>query len=104
MADPGPDHLIELRERIYPEVRRSGPAELGAIADLGLTLRSTETLKFRTAALNQAQIHNLLAMTPHLFRASHEGKQAAAQLRTLQLTVEVMFRVLELPEDKPKPV
>lgn len=96
LADPGPDHLIELRELIYPEVRRSPVSDLGE-ADLpGLRLKNTETLHFTTAALNREQVQHLLTMTPHLYRASHEGKQAAARLETITLTVEVVFRILEI--------
>lgn len=103
LADPGPDHLLELRELIYPEVRRSQNAER-TINTQGLRLRHTETLRFTSGVLDQSQIQNLLAMTPHLYRASHDGKLAAAQLKALEVTVEVVFRVLERThaEDGPR--
>lgn len=94
MADPGPEHLIELRELIYPEVRRPAAREATEFAQQGLILTDSDTLEFKTPALNQARIQDLLAMTPHLYRASHAGKQAVAALETLTLTVQVVFRVL----------
>jgi hypothetical protein len=34
-------------------------------------------------------------MTPHLYRATKEGKETAGDLQKLDLTVDVVFRVLE---------
>lgn len=96
LADPGPDHLIELRQLIYPEVRRSPVSSPAGLDRLGLELKHSDTLRFSTAEIPQPQLQNLLAMTPHLYRASHEGKQAAAGLEKLRLTVEVVFRVFGL--------
>lgn len=95
LADPGPEHLIELRELIYPEVKRSPVSDLTGVDALGLRLSQSESLSYQTDALNRQQIQDLLAMTPHLYRASHDGKLAAARLETLSLTVDVAFRVLE---------
>jgi 23S rRNA (guanine745-N1)-methyltransferase len=87
MIDAGPDHLRELREIIYPTLKppRSGEAPLpeGFAAAPGDSLRQTLTLN---AA---ASIADLLAMTPHLYRATPEGRARAAALQTLTLTVDV---------------
>lgn len=96
MADPGPDHLIELRRLIYSQVKRSQMMEPTKAHEAGLRLRHTQTLQYRTSDLDQVQIQNLLAMTPHLYRASHEGKLAAARLKKMAVTVEVVFRVFEI--------
>ena len=95
LVDPGPDHLIELRELIYPEVRRSPPPELSAAVKHGLSLKASSTLRYRTGGLDKSQIQHLLAMTPHLYRASYEGKLAAANLEKIEVTVEVAIRILE---------
>jgi 23S rRNA (guanine745-N1)-methyltransferase len=94
LVDAGPDHLIELREVIYPEVRKSPPPPLDKAVQQGFVLEETVGLNYRTDTLNHEQIADLLVMTPHLYRASHEGKQAAAKLQTINLTVDVVFRVL----------
>lgn len=87
MIDAGPDHLRELREIIYPTLKppRSGEAPLpeGFVAASGDSLCQTLTLN---AA---ATIADLLAMTPHLYRATPEGRARAAALQTLTLTVDV---------------
>lgn len=87
MIDAGPDHLRELREIIYPTLKapRSGDPLLpeGFAAAPGESLRQTLTLN------DAASIADLLAMTPHLYRATPEGRARAAALQTLRLTVDV---------------
>jgi hypothetical protein len=34
-------------------------------------------------------------MTPHFYRATKEGREAASKLQKLELTVDVVFRTLE---------
>jgi len=95
MVDAGPDHLLELRQVIYPEVRKSAPPPLDRAAQQGFALQESSELRYQTDALNREQIADLLVMTPHLYRATHEGKEAAARLETIRLTVDVLFRVLK---------
>ncbi len=95
LVDAGPEHLLELREVIYPEVRKSPPSALDKALEMGFELIDSQALHYRTNELNQTQIADLLVMTPHLYRASHAGKEAAAQLERIHLTVDVVFRVLE---------
>lgn len=98
LVESGPEHLIELREVIYPEVRRSPPPTLDKAEAAGFRLVDAQTLTFRTGPLSRETLDQLLIMTPHLYRASHEGKTAAAALDTLDLTVDVVIRTLVLGE------
>jgi len=95
LAEAGPEHLIELREIIYPEVRRRDVPALKTADELGFTSRQQNQIDFAPKTLNQAQIQDLLVMTPHLYRASYEGKQAAQALTKLDLSAQVVFRVLQ---------
>lgn len=95
LVEPGPDHLIELRQVIYPTVKRNPPPELDQAERLGFQLTDTQSLQYQTAELDHGQIQDLLQMTPHLYRATREGKEAASRLETIQLTVDVVFRTLE---------
>jgi len=92
MVDPGPDHLRELREILYPTLRPPREDERGAPA--GFLLEAAETLRYPIHLDDRADIADLLAMTPHLHRASAEGRARAEALDTLSLTVEV--RLLRL--------
>ncbi len=94
LVEAGPNHLLELREIIYPSVSQSPPPELAAAAAVGFTLKHESCLTYRETLASNAQIMNLLMMTPHFFRASQTGKQAAMQLNTIELTIDVVFRVL----------
>ncbi|CAA0109224.1 23S rRNA (guanine(745)-N(1))-methyltransferase [Halioglobus japonicus] len=96
-ASAGPQHLIELREVLYPSVRHSDSALAKQAVDAGFLEGESSTLAFTTAPLSQPEIHQLLTMTPHLFRASHEGKARAAQLQNVAVTVEVRFQQFHKP-------
>ena len=86
-VDAGPEHLRELREIIYPSLKpeRSGETQVPA----GFTPIASESLHYSLELAGSEQIADLLAMTPHLYRASAEGRARAAALTTLSLTVDV---------------
>jgi 23S rRNA (guanine745-N1)-methyltransferase len=86
-VDAGPDHLRELREIIYPTLKpeRVGDTPLPP----GFIRLGGETLSFQVEIVGAEQIADLLAMTPHLYRASAEGRAKAAALTRLEVTVDV---------------
>lgn len=86
-AEVGPDHLRELREIIYPRLKPERAAE--PEAPEGFARLDTETLCYPLALEGAASIADLLAMTPHLYRAGAEGRERAAALDKLTVTVEV---------------
>ncbi len=95
LVEPGPEHLKELREIIYTEVKKSQPQDLSYLEDMGFSLLGRQPLRFKTGAINNQQINHLLLMTPHFYRATKKGREAAANLKKLDLTVDVVFRVLQ---------
>ena len=86
-VDAGPEHLRELREIIYPSLKEERPAET-RIPD-GFTLLASESVRYPLEVAGQQQIADLLAMTPHLYRASADGRARAAALTALAMTVDV---------------
>jgi len=86
-VDTGPDHLRELREIIYPTLKPERTADVQAPE--GFTDLSTETVRYPLNLTGPEQIADLLAMTPHLYRASAEGRAKAAALTALSVTVDV---------------
>jgi 23S rRNA (guanine745-N1)-methyltransferase len=92
-VDTGPDHLRELREVIYPMLK---PERLDVtqipegFSDLGC-----ETVRFGLEIAGAEHIADLLAMTPHLYRATAEGRARAAALTEISLTVDVRLRRFE---------
>jgi 23S rRNA (guanine745-N1)-methyltransferase len=92
-VDAGPDHLRELREIIYPSLKPERSAEMQTPE--GFSRLPTETVRFSIDLTNAGQIADLLAMTPHLHRASAEGRAAAAALTALSLGVDVRLTCFE---------
>ena len=94
LADPGPDHLIELRSIIYRQVNTTAPQSIEAALPAGYRLDGEQRLSFRFRLSSAAQITELLTMTPHAHRVSSEGRAALAQLTGLSVTADVVFRTL----------
>lgn len=92
-VDSGPEHLRELREIIYPRLKPERTGEPEVPEDFAL--RSLESVSFPLALKTPDAIADLLLMTPHLYRATAEGKERAAALSTLDLTVDVRIMSLE---------
>lgn len=89
-VDAGPDHLIELREIIYSTLK---PERAGdAAAPEGFTPLTTEAIRYPLELTSAEQIADLLAMTPHLYRASAEGRSRAVALESLTISVDVRLR------------
>ena len=52
-------------------------------------------MRFSVTLPDQESIADLLAMTPHLYRASAEGLEKAAALDSLEVTVDVVLKSWE---------
>ena len=94
LADPGSEHLIELREVIYPSVTRSGPPALDAAVAAGYGLADEQRVVYRTDLDSQAAIQDLLAMTPHAHRMAPAGRAALEHVQQLTVTIDVVLRDL----------
>jgi 23S rRNA (guanine745-N1)-methyltransferase len=96
LVDPAANHLIELRQIIYPAVNTSPPPSLTAALAAGYTLEKEEQLTFSTTLRGAAAIAGLLAMTPHNHRAPLAGRDALSQRAELSVTVDVALRLMVL--------
>jgi len=95
LVEPGPDHLKELRDIIYADVKKTEPPDLSHLEKQGLTIMDRQKLYFKTGEINNEQINNLFLMTPHFYKATKEGRETAISLKKLDLTVDVVLRVLK---------
>ena len=95
LVDPGSEHLKELREIIYPQIKNSEQPNSAQMELTGFSPVKTERLQFKTNITGNQQVNHLLIMTPHFYRASKEGREAACRLDNLGITVDVIFRVFE---------
>ncbi|MGO1461054.1 MAG: putative RNA methyltransferase [Marinobacter sp.] len=88
--DAGKNHLKELREIIYPELKE--PKQGQDVAPKGFTNLETSAVCYTLNLPDKGAIDNLLAMTPHLYRASSEGLARVAALESLSVTVEATIK------------
>jgi 23S rRNA (guanine745-N1)-methyltransferase len=86
-VDAGPDHLRELRALIYPSLKPARTAEPSVPE--GFFAPEHETVGYTAHIAGAEQIADLLAMTPHLYRATAEGRARAAACTEISLTVDV---------------
>ncbi|MGP4844422.1 putative RNA methyltransferase [Marinobacter sp. 1Y8] len=89
-VDAGPDHLRQLREIVYPSIKPERAGERPVPA--GFTGLPSQTVCFPLEIAGAEQVADLLAMTPHGYRASAEGRERVAALTALTVTVDVRIR------------
>ncbi|MDO8860322.1 methyltransferase domain-containing protein [Haliea sp. E1-2-M8] len=94
LADPGPAHLQELREIIYPTLKPVVSEE--AAVPEGFTRVAVESVTYPMILADSQMIADLLAMTPHLYRASAAGKEKLLERSRLAVTVDVRLTRLRL--------
>lgn len=88
--DAGEKHLLSLRKVIYPEIK---PFREKTFLDERLFSCVRKESTYYHTLINKTQLSQLMTMTPHLYRATYEGKQAVQQLDELEIDVDVQLRV-----------
>lgn len=91
-VDAGPDHLRELREVLYPTLKP--PREQDRSVPTGFVDAGSESVRFMLEIEGAERIGDLLAMTPHIHRATPEGRARALSLDRITVTVEVVLSML----------
>jgi len=87
---PAENHLIELRQLIYDEVRPYNDAKHLEQLPAGLSVLQTEFLSVPVRLANEADRRNLLAMTPHGQRTGQARyEQVIQQLETVTVAVRL---------------
>lgn len=90
LVESGPDHLIELRRILYPTIHEYKPTFADGVAGFELVQEKAETFSFTLGS--QEDIQNLLSMTPHMHKASYDGREALKQLNSIILTADIKLR------------
>jgi len=94
LVEPGPNHLQEMREIIYSDVKRSGPSDLCEGEQKEFSIVDQRSLQFKTGVINNEQINHLLSMTPHFYRATTAAREAVKAVQAMDLSADIVFRVL----------
>ncbi|AEF55104.1 putative RNA methyltransferase [Marinomonas posidonica] len=90
LVESGPRHLIELREVLYDRIHDYKPTYPDGIASFELQSETSKCFSFELHG--QAQIQDLLSMTPHIHKASYEGKLAIQKIETMTITADIKLR------------
>lgn len=85
---PGPNHLRELREQIYTEVRDSDLNPDSLLQELFEPV-STQKLHFHFSLSEGDAIDNLLMMTPHGQRLSQTGREKLISLQQMDIQADI---------------
>jgi 23S rRNA (guanine745-N1)-methyltransferase len=89
---PTSGHLMELREVLYDEVRPYADDKHLALVPEGMAHAHSETLEFRLSLAAPKARADLLAMTPHGWRASAEKRaQVIDQPEPFEVTVSMRY-------------
>lgn len=94
MVDPASNHLHELKQIIYPEIKDK-PAQL-PINDNRWTMLEEKRVSYSVTLPDNDTIRDLLTMTPHLYRSSYAGRERAEALKELDMSVDVWVRAFGL--------
>jgi 23S rRNA (guanine745-N1)-methyltransferase len=91
-------HLMELRQKLYDEVRDYDDQKHLELIPAGMRLAHSETLSFPLLLADAQARADLLAMTPHGWRASAE-RRAAVIAEDFEVTVAIRYDWIEKDKD-----
>ncbi len=91
---PTSDHLMQLRQKLYDEVRDYDDQKHLELIPPGMRLAHSETLTFSLHLQSSEARADLLAMTPHGWRASAE-RRAAVIAEDFEVTVSIRYDWIE---------
>lgn len=87
------DHLLGLKSIIYPELYRREKNTTPCLPGFRLVQSRQVAFSFTVAG---AQVQNLLAMTPHVYRISREGAEKLRATQTLTDRASVVLNLFTL--------
>lgn len=84
----GKHHLLEMREILYPNVKEQ-TLDPEAPLKSHLALTEQHVFQYQHTLNSSEQIQDLLAMTPHQWRAPAAGREKLLSLNELTITIDV---------------
>lgn len=92
VVDAGPHHLLELREKIYSEVRIHDAPDHPEAVKAGYVLIHKSQVTYSTVIESARTLLDILEMTPHGRRTDHELLNKIAEIDTMSLTIDAVVR------------
>ena len=93
MADPAQNHLIELRQALYAQIKQKNVGTKQTQMLEHFNLVAEHKVQAVQVGPNQAQTKNLLSMTPHAHKAPKDRLQATIANPPPTLTIDVLVQV-----------
>lgn len=100
VASTGADHLIELRNILYDEVRKKTFDPANAVKPFfqpvhlpGVDIQQLYAVKFTIELVDSKTIKSLFAMTPHYWRVSPKRKEILDTINELAITVDIQLHL-----------
>jgi len=101
IASPGPRHLNGLREIIYPVAREHAGSTREEQARGLFSLAAERRVTYRLELKNNAEIMDLLAMTPYFWNIGLDTKSKVEALDRLALDVDVLISIFKKTAGNP---
>lgn len=89
LLNTGGEHLLELRELIYDEVKINPLDPRPAMSAHGYTCNGEQNLKYKARLTSNQQIMDLLMMTPHRWKVRNQVLEKLQQLCELTVTIDI---------------
>ena len=89
LLNTGGEHLLELRELIYDEVKINPLDPRPAMAQHGYHCNGEQNLKYKAKLTSNQQIMDLLMMTPHRWKVRNQVLEKLQQLCELTVTIDI---------------
>lgn len=93
LATTGNEHLLQLRQQIYAQVRQESHNPVAELTP-EFELIEQQSVQYRFKLSDSESIMQLLGMTPHQWRADNDARQRLQQLSQLQLDLDVKLHLL----------
>lgn len=86
-VDSGENHLLELRQAIYPELKKFTQINRDSAAAAGFKQVNTESVRYQYQ-LNHQQVHDLLIMTPHGHKGNTDKITTVKQQQEFTISID----------------
>lgn len=93
VASTGPNHLIELRSKLYQDVKQIAYNPTSTVAEKFIPLEQdlSSHINYTVDIDSNQAINDLLLMTPHYWRATESAKESLQALKSLTVTIDIML-------------
>ena len=88
----GTNHLIELKEEIYSDIKEK--EQSNTLLPFNLIDRQEHTTKITID--NNEDILNLFKMTPHYYKTNEDNKEKIDRIDSLELTIDIVINIYKI--------